>query len=280
MYTFERIEKGMEFKMDKIVDFLKDIPKTNIISSLIIIVVSFFIYRVISRFIVKSEKRAIDNNKLNKKSKTYFRLLNSILKYIFIIIALLLLLQINGVNVSSMLAGVGIVSVIVGLAVQDALKDIIRGFSILSDDYFSVGDIVTYNDITGKVLVLGLKTTKIEDISTDDIISIANRNIEQIQIVSKSLYVNFPMPYELPIDKAEAVVAEIIDEIKEFNDVEDAVYKGVSELADSSIKYLIKITCSPEKKSQIRRDTLGCILRTLAKHNIDVPYNQIDVHQK
>ena len=77
-----------------------------------------------------------------------------------------------------MLAGVGIVSVIIGLAIQDALKDIIRGFSILSEEYFSVGDVVTYGDITGKVLVLGLKTTKIKDISTENIISIANRNIE------------------------------------------------------------------------------------------------------
>lgn len=266
--------------MDKLIDFIKSLPKTNIISSLIVVIISFFIYKMISRFMTKSEKRAVKNNKLNKKSKTYFRLTHSILKYIILIIALLLILQINGVNVSSMLAGVGIVSVIVGLAVQDALKDIIRGFSILSDEYFSVGDVVTYNDITGKVLVLGLKTTKIQDIATDNVISIANRNIEQIQVVSKSLYVNFPMPYELPLNKAEAVVEEIVKEVKNVDDVEDAIYKGVSDLADSSIKYLIKITCTPDKRLQVRRDSLGCILRTLAKHKIDVPYNQIDVHQK
>ena len=261
--------------MDKLIDFIKSLPKTNIISSLIVVIISFFIYKMISRFMTKSEKRAVKNNKLNKKSKTYFRLTHSILKYIILIIALLLILQINGVNVSSMLAGVGIVSVIVGLAVQDALKDIIRGFSILSDEYFSVGDVVTYNDITGKVLVLGLKTTKIQDIATDNVISIANRNIEQIQVVSKSLYVNF-----LPLNKAEAVVDEIVKEVKNVDDVEDAIYKGVSDLADSSIKYLIKITCTPDKRLQVRRDSLGCILRTLAKHKIDVPYNQIDVHQK
>ena len=129
-------------------------------------------------------------------------------------------------------------------------------------------------------MVLGLKTTKIQDIATDNVISIANRNIEQIQVVSKSLYVNFPMPYELPLNKAETVVAEIVKEVKNVDDVEDAIYKGVSDLADSSIKYLIKITCTPDKRLQVRRDSLGCILRTLAKHKIDVPYNQIDVHQK
>ena len=188
--------------------------------------------------------------------------------------------QINGVDVSSMLAGVGIASVIIGLAVQDALKDIIRGFNILSDHYFVVGDVVTYGEFTGKVLVIGLRTTKIQDIATDNVISIANRNIEQIQVVSRSLYVNFPMPYELPVDTAEEVIKEIMEEISKGNEVEEVEYKGVKELAESSIKYLLKITCPPERRLQVGRDVLGCILRVLEKNNIQVPYNQIDVHQK
>ena len=63
-------------------------------------------------------------------------------------------------NVSSLLAGVGILSVIIGLAVQDALKDIIRGFSILSDEYFNIGDIILYKEITGKVITLRFKGYK------------------------------------------------------------------------------------------------------------------------
>ena len=205
---------------------------------------------------------------------------NSIIRYVFIIITVLVLLQINGVDVSSMLAGVGIASVIIGLAVQDALKDIIRGFNILSDNYFAVGDVITYEGFTGKVLVIGLRTTKIQDIATDNVISIANRNIEQIQVVSNSLYINFPMPYELPVDTAEEVIKEIMQDVKKVNDVQEVTYKGVKELADSSIKYLLKVVCIPERRLQVGRDTLGCILRVLEKNNIQVPYNQIDVHQK
>ncbi len=266
--------------MNNIIEFLKKLPQSNIINSLIIIIISFFIYKLFSRILSKSEKHAINNKRLNNKGKTYFRLINSVLKYIFLIITVLLILQINGVNVSSLLAGLGILSVIIGLAVQDALKDIIRGSSILSDDYFSVGDIIKYNDITGKVLVIGLKTTKVQDILTDNIVSIANRNIEQVEIISNSLYVNFPMPYEVSINTAEKVIDEIVNEISEYDNVEDVTYKGVSELANSGINYLIKITCPPEKKYQIKRDTLGCILQILAKHKINIPYTQIEIHQK
>lgn len=217
---------------------------------------------------------------MNNKSRTYLKLIHNILRYIFILLTILILLQTNGIDVSSMLAGVGIVGIIVGLAIQDALKDIIRGFSIISEEYFSIGDVVTYNNITGKVLSLGFKTTKIQDIATENIVSIANRNIEQIQIVSNSLYVNFPMPYEVSVDKAEKIVNEILSSLQEINDIETAEYKGVAELADSSIKYLLKITCPPERKLQIRRDTLRCILQIMAKNNIEIPYNKIDVHQK
>ena len=266
--------------MEILTNIVQNIGKGQIIYSIIVILVSFISYRIITRFFIKSEAHGLLNKHLNNKSKTYLKMMNSILRYVFIIVTTLIVLQINGIEVGSMLAGVGIVSVILGLAVQDALKDIIRGFSILSDEYFSVGDVVLYNDIIGKVLVLGLKTTKIQDIATDNIISIANRNIEQIQIVSKSVYLRFPMPYEVSVDRAENVIKEIILEIKNLNDVEDAIYKGVTELADSSIQYLLKITCNPERRLQVRRDSLGCILRVLDKNNIAVPYNQIDVHQK
>lgn len=266
--------------MDNILELIKQIAQTKIIHSAIVIIVSFVIYRLIIHFFMKGEKNSKINRKLNNKSRTYLRLSHSILRYIFIILTLLIVLQINGINVSSMLAGVGIASAIIGLAVQDALKDIIRGFSILSDDYFQVGDVVKYDEIMGKVIVVGLKTTKIKELSTDNVVSIANRNIEQIQIVSNSLYVRFPMPYEVPVDKAEKVVNSIVENLKEFDNIEDAEYKGVTELADSSIKYLVKITCKPENRLQVNRDAYGCILRTMAKNNIEVPYNQIDVHQK
>ena len=261
-------------------DFINSLSQSKIVSSIIVIIISFAIYRVIKNISAKSEKNSRLNNKLNKKSKTYIKMTNSIIKAVFIMVTILIILQINGVDVSSMLAGVGIASVIIGLAVQDALKDIIRGINIISDGYFSLGDVVTYGEYTGKVLAIGLRTTKIQDIATDNIISIANRNIEQVQIVSNSLYVNFPMPYELPVDTAEEVIQDIMEEIKQVNDVEEVTYKGVKELAESSIKYLLKIVCIPERRLQVKRDALGCILRVLEKNNINVPYNQIDIHQK
>ena len=250
----------------------------NIILSLLIIIIAVILYKLI----MKITEKTIENSKIfnSKKTKTYVKLAKSINRYIFIIIVLIIILKVYGVDVSSMLAGIGIISVIIGLAIQDFLKDIIRGASILSDDYFSVGDVVKYNGIEGKVLVVGLKTTKIQELSTSNIISIANRNIEEVAVLSKLIYVKVPLPYELKLSEQHKVIDDIVNIVKKDNLVENCENVGLTELADSKIEYLLKITLDPVNKLQVRRNVQERIIEGLEKNNIVVPYNQIDVHQK
>ena len=252
----------------------------KLIWSVLTIVISVTIYKIITGVIIKQ----IENKKIkifnNKKSKTYIKLIRSISRYIFIIITLLLILQILGINISSIVAGVGVLGVVFGLAIQDWLKDIIRGSSILSDNYFAVGDVVKYKNIEGIVLILGLKTTKIQDLKTSNVISIANRNIDEIEVVSNYIYVKVPMPYEVPLKKAEKAIDDILDLLKSNENIIECKYKGVTELAASSIDYLLEVSCNPLNKNQVKRDTLRTILVGLEKNNIEVPFNQLDIHQK
>ena len=257
-----------------------DIFSNRFISSIIVISFSFISYNLLNNFITKHSSSGKTKFMISNKSETYIKLITSVLRYVFIIITLLIVLQINNVNVSSMLAGVGIVSVVIGLAVQDALKDIIRGFSILSDDYFSVGDVIKYKDIEGKVLVIGLKTTKVKSIINQNVISIANRNIEEVQVISSQLDIEIPLPYELSKKEAESVINECVLNIKNKVNVKSSEYRGINKLNDSSINYLIRIQCNPEVKPQIKRDSICAIIETLEKNKIEIPYTQIDIHKK
>ncbi len=264
--------------MGNVKSFFDEIWKVQILNSVIILVVSIVLYKSITFILRKGEQKS--TIKTNKKRNTYIKLIKSIIRYVFITVTLLILLQVNGIDVSSVLAGVGILGVVFGLAIQDWLKDIIRGSSILSDNYFSVGDIVKYREYEGKVLEIGLKTTKIQDLKTFNIISIANRNIEEVELVSNNIYINIPMPYELSVENAENVIAKQIKLIEKLDDVNACSYLGVNDFADSSVKYQIKVECNPVHKLQVRRDTLRCILVELEKNKINIPYTQIDIHQK
>ena len=259
---------------------LKTFFDNKLVSSIVVIIISIIIYNIINNIINSSKKNGKIKFMISSKSETYIKMLSNALRYTFIILTILIILQINNIDVSGMLAGLGIVSVVVGLAIQDALKDIIRGFSILSDEYFSVGDVIKYDNIEGIVLVIGLKTTKVKSIIDQNIISIANRNIEKVQIVSTQLDIEVPLSYELSKQEAEKNILECVNNIKQNKKVSSVEYKGINKLDESSINYLIRIQCDPKTKPQTKRDSICEIVSTLEKNGIEIPYKQIDIHSK
>ena len=266
--------------MEFLISFFDNIIYSRILKSVVVVLLSIVMYKWTVYILNKSEEKSKLKVFSSNKGKTYVKLIRSIVRYFFMTITVLIILQINGINVNSVLAGVGILGAVFGLAIQDWLKDIIRGSSIISDNYFSVGDIVKYKDVEGKVLVVGLKTTKIQDLATSNIISIANRNIEEVQVVSKFIYIRVPMPYEVSVARAEKAIVDIIELVKQNDNVNDCKYKGVTELADSCIEYLLEVDCNQQFKLQVRRNTLRSILIGLENNNIEVPYTQIDIHNK
>ena len=90
--------------MEQISEFWNKVWHTDILNSIIVILISLILYKAIAYVFFKGK----NNEKVfkSKKTKTYLRMLKSILRYVFFAITILILLQINGVNVSSMLAGV------------------------------------------------------------------------------------------------------------------------------------------------------------------------------
>lgn len=261
-------------------EFLSNTMTKEIYVSLAIIIVGVIIYifskKIIKKIITKNE----NNPKLDKKKKTYLKLFNNILKYILLVIAFIVILQVNGINVTSIMASLGVISVIVGFALQDALKDIIMGMNIVIDDYFSVGDILKIGDVEGKVVEFGLKSTRMKDINNGNIFVVSNRNISEALTISDELYIDIPLPYEEKITKMEEIIGIIIKQISELKNVIKVEYKGISEFADSAICYKIKICCNPEVKLQTKRDANRIIKLELDKNNISIPYKQIDIHNK
>ena len=215
-----------------------------------------------------------------KKRKTYLRMLKSFVCAAILVIVILTVLQLLGINVSSMLAGVGIASIIIGFALQDALKDIFRGLEIVADDYYDIGDVIKYGDNIGQVTSINLRTTKMQDINTMNTVSIANRNIDQVEIVSGYIYIPIPFPHEVKMKKAKEVMDEIVNNLSKEALLTSVAYQGITELTNSSINHQVVVTCDPMDKLQARRDALGAIIATMEEHKISIPHSQIDIHDK
>ncbi len=261
---------------------MEEIIKNNVVKTLIVIVIAIMLYILLNIIIKKVINRAIDENakvfKNQKKSKTYILAFNSIIKYIIFIGTLLIILDINGINVSSLVAGLGIVGIVVGLALQDALKDIIMGKNIVAEHFFQVGDVIKYNDIVGKVESFNMKVTKIRDINTDDEVFITNRYIDKIINVSKWLDINIPAPYERDATYMRSIINNISEKIKKVENVESCEFLGLNEFAPSNVNYKIRIYCMPEYRPTINRKALEIIKNEFDNEKISIPYTQIDIH--
>ena len=216
----------------------------------------------------------------DKQRKTYLRMLRSIITAIIVIVIILIVLQLLGINVSSMLAGVGIASIIVGFALQDALKDIFRGLEIVADNYYGIGDVIHYDTNTGQVISINLRTTKIQDINSMNIVSIANRNIDKVEILTGYLFLPVPFPLRIKPTAADTIMQEIAKNIQALPKVTSVINQGVSAISNSSLNYQLQIVCDPISQLQTRRDALGVIAHPFASHKILFPYNQVDFHNK
>ena len=265
--------------MDFIEDLIKNVWVQRLFWSAIVVAFSLLLYRVIARVLNGRENK---NSKImsNKKNKTLIRMLKSIVAGTISTITVLMVLEIYGINVSSMLAGVGIASIVIGFALQDSLKDIIRGFVIVSDNYYEIGDVIKYDDNLGPVISVSLLTTKIQDINTNNFVSIANRNIDKVEVDPGYIYIPIPMPYELKVEKAEAIMKEIVKNLQKQERVTTAAYQGITKFDTSALDYQVVITCNPADRLQARRDSLRTIYTTMETNRIHVPYTQLDVHAK
>jgi len=268
------------------IEFLKVIlniiTKKEVYGVVVTLAIAYFIYRTTTIILEEAINFGKDKYEL-KKRRTITKLFQNIAKYLILIIALLTILSIYGVNIAGMVAGLGITASIIGLALQDTFKDIINGIGIILENYFIVGDIVTYNGFTGEVIEFGLKSTKIKS-AGGEVLIVANRNIMEIKNLSKesqSIFFYIPLPYEEDIDKMEQIIKQdILPKISQVKDVDanSAVYLGIEELADSCIKYLILFKCKRETQWQTKRDANRIVMTELNKHNVSVPYPQLEVH--
>lgn len=266
----------MEF-LEKVLDV---IMTKQIFGTAMVILVTFILVSIINKSIEKIMIKGKTNFEV-KRRKTIVRLFQSIFKYILIAIAILIILDFYGVDTKSLIASLGIAGVVLGLALQDTVKDLISGTMLILENYLAVGDTVTYNDFTGEVIELGLRTTKIKG-ANGEVMIVANRNIDTIINASQkkaNLYMDIPTAYEEKVEKVEKVLMDVVNQaIEDKVILPDSTYLGVNGLDSSAVNYLINIHCNQDDRYKVKREILKRVKEAYDKNKIKIPYEQIEVH--
>jgi small-conductance mechanosensitive channel len=94
-------------------------------------------------------------------------------------IAIILILDNLGVNVTALVAGLGIGGIAIGLAAQGIFSDLFAALSILFDKPFKKGDTIRYDSSTGTVERIGLKTTRLRSLTGEQLIMANTKLLER-----------------------------------------------------------------------------------------------------
>lgn len=257
---------------------LKYFSSSRFIISLCIAIAALVVWLLVRQIIHRFADRITSAGTLSGRRQTYLALFLNIVRGLLVLAALILILQIHGVNVSSLVAGLGIVGAIVGLALQDMLKDMIMGCNILTGEYFAVGDVVKYGTLTGEVVQFSLRSTKIRELATNNIVTVSNRNILEITKASNELFLTVPTAYEADPAEMETFLTRLAQEAEGLEGVEKCSMLGLTTLNDYSVDYLLGIVAPPAIHNAVRRRVFGLIRHRFAENGYVIPYPQMDIH--
>ena len=203
-----------------------------------------------------------------KRLDTLGTILCSMLRYgvYFIAIVTILTSVLKIFNIGTVLAAAGIGGVALGFGAQSLVKDVISGFFILAENQFSVGDVVTIENLTGTIEEMELRVTKIRNFN-GELYIIPNGGIKMVNNQTKGdrmAIVDSKVSYDVNIDSAIKAIGRACELLEKESKVLAEVPQvlGVTEFGETSyvVRAVVKTVGAEHWKTErdLRRNIILC----------------------
>jgi small conductance mechanosensitive channel len=264
----------MEALLDKIYQLLT-VYGLKVIAALAI----FLIGRWVAKGVRKLVERIMSKGKVDPTLITFTSNMAYIGLLAFIVIAALGQL---GIQTTSFIAILGAAGLAVGLALQGSLSNFAAGFLLIIFRPFKVGDLIEGAGVFGVVEAIQIFTTQLKTADNKTVI-VPNAKLTDDNIVNwtvkgtRRVDMVMGIGYEDDIDKARSLMADIIAE-------DDRILKSpapqisVSELADSSVNFVVRPWVKVEDYWGVFFDLTEKIKKAFDANGVSIPFPQRDVH--
>ena len=275
------MEKFFKNLWDAVLNFLKTVVDTvsgftleRLIPAILICVAGLLIITIIK----KLANKLISRTKLENPASS---LLMSVIRVALYLLLALIVASSLGIDVTGIIALASVLTLAVSLAVQDALSNIIGGFTLICTRPFTIGDFVEIGGQSGTVTSIGLNYTKL---LTGDrkTISMPNRTIVSSQII------NFTVEGTRRVDISVNVAygnepEEVMEALKKAAQVptalqEPAAYAAVSSYNDSTVGYILQVWCTADDYWTTLHTVNSNIRHAFKEADIRMTYPHLNVH--
>ncbi|MDU2584779.1 MAG: mechanosensitive ion channel family protein [Anaerococcus prevotii] len=260
---------------------VRDLMKNKIIFTLVAIAIIFIaskiILNILRRLINKLlDGKAVQKSSLNQnKANTISSAIYSVVRVVIIFIAITLILDVFGINTSTLIATAGVGGVAIALGTQTVIEDFIKGILIIVDDKIRVGEWIKVAGIEGEVEDIDFRVTKVRDFN-GSLHIIPNSQITSVQNFNRGEMIadtTFSVSYDTPLDEIKEMVDDISKKLldKEENKglfIERFKIFEINSLEAFSYKVRITATVKDGEQWQIGRQAREMIKYEMEKRKI------------
>jgi MscS family membrane protein len=185
---------------------------SSVVRVIVVVAVVLALYRLVDVLAVHLATRAAEG--ASPLDAQFVPLIKNGLKVVLVLLGLLVLLQNLGVNVASLLAGLGIGGLAVALAAKETIANFLGSVMIYVDRPFRIGDWVKIEDVEGRVEEVGFRTTRIRTLS-DSVVALPNARCAEAKIDNfgarrfRRIHATLSLTYDTPVPRIQAFVEAI-----------------------------------------------------------------------
>lgn len=257
----------------------------NILNTLIIITVTYIVI-VVGNIIIDSWAKKFAEKTKSTIDDSLLPLAHKFLKIIIVLIGLSFILNEWDINVAPYLASLGIVGVVLGFAMQDSLKNVFGGISLILDKNFKVGDVIKLGTDIGSVEDIGLRSTKIKTIKNEMLIvpngSLANATLVNLALPDPSLrlILNFGVEYGSDPEKVKKIVLDAVNKL-DIVQKEPKAELFFSKMGEFALEFRLRVWIKNYKDTFKAEDHINtAIYDALNKHKIGIPFPTRTVYMR
>ena len=247
----------------------------RVIAFLVILAIAIALTRLVRKSFKKLQS-------MRKISSIFGTLMRKVLNAIIWVVAAVFILQDFGVDLTPVIAGLGISGVVLGFALQESIASLFSGIMIAINNPFRVGDWVDIGDVSGTVTSMDIMCVTLTS-GDNKKITMNNKNVWGSTIVNYSyidkrrLDMTVSVDYSTDTDKAKNIIRALIMSYPEILP-DPAPVVEVNNYGASSIDIIVRPYVLPSDYWNVYWRFNAEVLKTLRANGMDMPFNQLVVH--
>lgn len=198
--------------------------------------------------------------------------------------AVLMLLSTFGIDITPLLASVGVAGLAISLGAQTLIKDFIGGLLIIAENQFAVGDTISVGNVQGQVEQITLRLTKVRALN-GDLHYVPNGEMRVLANMTRDwsrVMLDIGVAYEEDLDRALSVLAASAEEFAQdpahqADLLEVPQVLGAVSFGDSAVNLRVAVKTAPGRQWEIGRALRQFVLAACEREGVELPYPRQEV---